>query len=266
MYVQLTRFRVFCRKIGNMNVVESLYLCYKGLARTRSVFKDSKYHQPDHTVVSEFSNAEVNGVLMNILVRVKSKTFFCVQLRVDDYENARRYYIGVNRRYENICVAYIHVAPMPQTLAAYIWPEGLRVKEINLETIRQALLRAGDINLHMLAPPRRITMRYEDLTAADDGNQDKASISNASDLPWDLSRCATNAVESFHENKPANNERRISRKASSPCKRSKSERIPEEDSDDEGNEREEGDAVWATAELLEQTKKERLFNFQELFA
>jgi len=150
-----------------MNVVESLYLCYKGLARTRSVFKDPKYHQPDHTMVSELSSAEVNGMLMNILVRVKSKTFFCVQLRIDDYENERRYYVGINRRYENICVSYIHVTPMPQTLAAYIWPEGLQVKEINLETIRQALIRADDVNLRMLAPPRRITMRYEDLTAAE---------------------------------------------------------------------------------------------------
>jgi len=90
-----------------MNFVESLYLCYKGLARTRSIFRNPSYHQPDHTVVSELFNAEVNGVLMNILVRVKSKTFFCVQLRVDDYENVRRYYIGVNRRYENICVSRV---------------------------------------------------------------------------------------------------------------------------------------------------------------
>jgi len=60
----------------------------------------------------------------------------------------------------------------------------------------------------MLAPPRRITMRYEDLTAADDGNQDKAAISDASDLPWDLSRCVTNAVENFHDNNFLNEERR----------------------------------------------------------
>ena len=94
-------------------------LCYKGLAITRSVFRDPKYYQPDHTLVSELSNAEVNGVLMNILVRVKSKILFCVQLRIDDYENERRYYVGINRRYKNICVSYIHVTPMPQTLAAY---------------------------------------------------------------------------------------------------------------------------------------------------
>jgi len=120
---------------------------------------------------------------MNILVRVKSKILFCVQLRIDDYENERRYYVGINRRYENICVSCIHVTPMPQTLAAYIWPEELQVKEINLETIRQALIRADEVNLRMSAPPRPITMRYEDLTAADDGNQDKASTSDASDLP-----------------------------------------------------------------------------------
>ena len=40
-------------------------------------------------------------------------------------------------------------------------------QEINLQTIRQALIRADDVNLRMLAPPRRITMRYEDLTAAE---------------------------------------------------------------------------------------------------
>jgi len=120
-----------------MNVVENLYLCYKGLARTRSVFRHPRYYKPDHTVVSELSNSGVNGILMNVLV--KSKTFFFVQLRIDGYESKRRYYVGINRRYENICVSYIHVAPMPQTLAAYIWPEGLQIKELNPETIRQAL-------------------------------------------------------------------------------------------------------------------------------
>jgi len=42
------------------------------------------------------------------------------------------------------------------------------------------------------------------LTAADDGNQDKAAISDASDLPGDLSRCVPNAVETSHENKLLN--------------------------------------------------------------
>jgi len=104
-----------------MNVVESLYLCYKGLARTRSTFKHPKYQQPYHALVSKLTNEEVNGALLSVLVRVKSKTFFCVQLRIDDCDNHQRYYIGINRRYENICVAYIHVAPMPQPLAAYLW-------------------------------------------------------------------------------------------------------------------------------------------------
>jgi len=112
----------------------------------------------------------------------------------------------------------------------------LQVKDLNLEAIRQALLRADDVNLRIVAPPHRVTVRYEDLTAADDGNQDKAAISDASDLPWDLSRCATNAVESFHENKPSNSEGRSSREASSPCKKSKSERIQKEGSDDEADE------------------------------
>jgi len=79
-----------------MNVVESLYLCYKGLARTRSTFKHPKYQQPDHALVSELSNGEVNGALLNVLVRVKSKTFFCVQVRVDDYDNQQRYYVCVH--------------------------------------------------------------------------------------------------------------------------------------------------------------------------
>jgi len=46
------------------------------------------------------------------------------------------------------------------------------------------------------------------LTAADDGNQDKVAISDASDLPWDLSRCVPNAVETFHDNNFLNEERR----------------------------------------------------------
>jgi len=46
------------------------------------------------------------------------------------------------------------------------------------------LISADDVNLRMLAQPRRITMRYEDLTAADDGNQDKAAISDVSLGIW----------------------------------------------------------------------------------
>ena len=186
------------------------------MARTRSLFRHPRYYKPDHTVVADLSNAEANEVLMNILVRVKSKTFFCVQLRIDDNKNKRRYYVGVNRRYEIICVAYIHSVPMPQPLVAYIWPPNLQVKDLNLEAIRQALLRADDVNLRVLGPPHRITVRYEDLTAADDGNQDKAAISDASDLPWDLSRCVPNAVENFHDNNFLNEERRPPRKAISP--------------------------------------------------
>jgi len=203
---------------------------------------------------------------MNILVRVKSKTFFCVQLRIDDNENKKRYYVGVNRRYENICVAYIHSAPMPQPLVAYMWPVDLQVKDLNLEAIRQALLRADDVNLRVLGSPHRITVRYEDLTAADDGNQDKAAISDASDIPWDLSRCVPNAVEAFHENNLLKGERRPPRKAISPRKRSRNGYMPEGYEADGGNEREEKGITWADEELMESRpiKSEPTFDMEEL--
>ena len=258
-------FLCFSEALGNMNIVENLYLCYKGMARTRSVFRHPIYYKPDHTVVAELSNAEVNGVLMNILVRVKSKTFFCVQLRTDDYESRKRYYVGVSRRYENICVSYIHSAPMPQPLAAYMWPEALQVKDLNLEAIRQALLRADDVNLRIATPPYRVTVRYEDLTAADDGNQDKAAISDASDLPWDLSRCIPNATEAFHENNLPNEEKRTPRKATSPRKRSRNGYTAEGSSVhevDRRDEREEKGIAWPDEELLKSgpIKSEPIFD------
>ena len=217
----ITRFSCFSEALGNMNTVEKLCLCYKGMARTRSVFRHPRYYKPDHTVVADLCNTETNEALMNILVRVKSKTFFCVQLRIDDNENKKRYYVGANRRCENICVAYIHSVPIPQPLVAYIWPADLQVKNLNLEAIRQALWRADDVNLRALGPPHRIIAHYEDLTAADDGNQDKAAISDANDLAWDLIRCVKIAVETSHENKLINEERRPPRKAISPRKRSR---------------------------------------------
>jgi len=234
------------------------------MARTRSVFRHPKYYKPDHTVVADLSNTEVNEVLMNILVRVKSKTFFCVQLRIDDDENKKRYYVGVNQRYENICVAYIHSVPMPQPLVAYIWPATLQVKDLNLEAIRQALSRADDVNLRILGPPHRITVCYEDLTAADDGNQDKAAINDASDLPWDLSRCGPNAVEIFHENKLLNEDKRTSREAISPRKRSRNEYIPEGYETDGRNE--EKGIAWAEEELMESRpiKNEPTFDLEDL--
>jgi len=78
-----------------MNVVQSLYLCHKGLARTRSTFKDPKYQQPDHARLGALSDEEINGILLNALVRVKSKAFFCVQLRIDDLVAKQRYYVGI---------------------------------------------------------------------------------------------------------------------------------------------------------------------------
>jgi len=191
-----------------MNIVESLYLCYRGLARTRSTFKHPKYQQPDHVLVSKLTNEEVNGALLNVLVRVKSKTFFCVQLRIDDCDNHRRYYVGINRRYENICVAYIHVTPMHQPLAAYLWAEGLKIKDLTLEAIRQEILQADEINFRALAPHHRALGRYDDPTAADDGNQTPVTYhgslvdvrTTTLNLSTESSRKPANGL--FHEKSP----------------------------------------------------------------
>jgi len=154
-------------------------------------------------------------------------------------------------------VSYIHSVPMPQPLAAYMWPEALQVKDLNLEAIRQVLLRADDVNLRIVGPPHRITVRYEDLTAADDGNQDKAAISDASDLPWDLSRCLPNAFEAFHE------------KTTSPRKLSRNGCVSEASNEheaDKGNGREEKGIDWPDEELLEPEpiKSESMFDLEEL--
>jgi len=79
----------------------------------------------------------------------------------------------------------------------------------------------------MLAPPRRITVRYEGLTAAD-GNRDKASINKASDLPWELSGGASNLTESFEDDKSSISEGPFPQKTASPRKRSKKETSREE--------------------------------------
>jgi len=252
----ITRFSCFSEALGNMNIVEILYLYYKGMARTPSVFRHPRYYKPDHTVTADLSNTEANEALMNILVRVKSKTFFCVQLQIDDNENKKRYYVGVNCRYENICVAYIHSIPMPQPLVAYIWPADLQMKDLNLEAIRQALLRADDVNLRALGPPHRIIVQYEDLTAAEYGNQDKAAISDASDLAWDLSRCVPNAIENSRENKFIHEEKRPPRKAISPRKRS---RYMAEDN------KEEKGTAWIDEELMESKpiKNKLTFDLEE---
>jgi len=165
--------------------------------------------------------------------------------------------VGVNRRYENICVAYIHSVPMPQPLVAYTWPANLQVKDLNLEAIRQALLRVDDVNLRVLGPPHR-TVCHEDLTAADDGNQDKAALSDASDLPWDLSRCVPNAVEISHENKFLNEEKRPPRKALLPRKRSRIGYISEKDKEEKG-------IAGANEELMESRpiKNELTFDLED---
>ena len=126
------------------------------------------------------------------------------------------------------------------------------------------MIRADDVNLRVLGPPHRITARYEDLTAADDGSQDKAAISDASDLPWDLSRCVPNAVENFHDNNFLNEERRPPGKAISPRKRSRNGYITEGYEVDGGNDKEKG-IGWADEELVESRpiKNEPTFDLEE---
>lgn len=241
------------------------------MARTRSTFKHPKYQQPDHVLVSKLTNEEVNRALLNVLVRAKSKTFFCVQLRIDNCDNHRRYYIGINRSYENINVAYIHVTPMHRPLLAYLWADGLKIKDLTLEAIRQALIGAEEVNLHLLIPLCRLPIRYDNPTAADDGNQDKAPISDASDLPWEFSRCTNSVAGSLHGNGPSTREPRTSRKSLPPRKRSKEETLPEEHIWDEANEetKPKESNVLRTSDGLREPKKERkgnLFDLQELFA
>jgi len=72
------------------------------------------------------------------------------------------------------------------------------------------------------------------LTAADDGNQDKAALSDASALPWDLSRCVPNAVEISPVNKLLTEEKRPPRKTLWPCKRSRIEYTSENDKEEKG--------------------------------
>ena len=104
------------------------------------------------------------------------------------------------------------------------------------------------------------------MTAADDGIQDKAAISDASDLPWDLSRCGPNAVEAFRENILLNEERRPPRKEISPRRRSRNGYIPDGYEVDGGNEREEKGIAWADEELMESRpiKNEPTFELEEL--
>jgi len=94
-----------------MNTMQSLYLCYKGLARTRSTFRDVGYEKPGHVLLSTLSNEEVNKVLLNFLVRERSKVHFCVQLRIDDAISQRRYYVGIQKKGENICISHMHQVP-----------------------------------------------------------------------------------------------------------------------------------------------------------
>jgi len=113
----------------------------------------------------------------------------------------------------------------------------------------------------MLAPPRRITMRYEDLTAADDGNQDKASISNASDLPLELSRGTSNLIESLEDNTSSTCEGPFRQKTASPRKRSKKE-IPRKESDKNEADEEKHEEVHGVSQLLKQSDWAQIQDFK----
>ena len=99
----------------------------------------------------------------------------------------------------------------------------------------------------------------------------QASISDASDLPWELSRGTNNPIESLEDDTSSTSERPLSRKTASPRKRNKKE-TPRKESDknetDEEKKHEEVNADWIPEEALssKQEMRECLFDVQELLA
>jgi len=87
-----------------MNVKQKLYMCYRGLARTRSTFRDHRFQRQGIELMENLSSEEINEALLNILVRINGRTYFCVQLRIDDNKTGHRYYVGIRKRQESIRV------------------------------------------------------------------------------------------------------------------------------------------------------------------
>jgi len=90
-------------------------------------------------------------------------------------------------------------------------------------------------------------------------------------LPWELSRGASNLIESLEDDKSSTSEGPFPRKTASPRKRSKKE-IPQKESDkkeaDEEKKHEKIYADWIPEEALlsKQEMRECMFDIQELLA
>jgi len=128
-------------------------------------------------------------------------------------------------------------------MLAYTWEKDTRVKDVNLEVIWQALLKADEANLIALALYQAFPMYYDDPVAADDGICDKASLSNAEDLPWELRRSKNN-VHKPQDNiemvqaapRKENPESRAPEKIESPSKRIRQETRQGSDGESEAEE------------------------------
>jgi len=180
------------------------------------------YEKPGHVLLSTLSNEEVNKVLLNVLVRVRSKVHFCVQLRIDDAISQRRYYVGIQKKGENICISYMHQVPFTPQQVAYLWPEHAKVSDITLDIIRQALDKADEVNLKIQAPYKRFPSSYGEPVTVSDGNIDKAVTNDAADLPSELLRSTQGQMENAAC--PKGSDEFVS-KVESPTKRVKQEQI-----------------------------------------
>jgi len=120
-------------------------------------------------------------------------------------------------------------------MSSYIWKKDATVKDLNLEVIRQALLKADDANLVTLAPYQAFPMYFDDTVAADDANCDKASLRNA--RRSELMR-STDSVHKQQDNngKAKNLESRVPEAIESPSKRIRQETRRESDGESEAEE------------------------------
>jgi len=156
-------------------------------------------------------------------------------------------------------------------MSACIWKKDAKVKDLNLEVMRQALLKADQANLRTLAPYQAFPMYYDDPVPADDGNCDKASVSSAEDLPWELIRSVDGVTKQRDADNAQKLENRLPEKIESRSKRIRQETKQEKARESEAEEIQGTEKAEASNELdkqpsIDHCKSECIFSIEEWLA
>jgi len=112
-----------------MTLVEILHDCYLRGKNTCTIFREERFQQAKEKYFIDLTSEEIgNELLIRISKNNKKTRTHRFQLRIKHAGQKRVYYVGINRRPNQISVEYVHSTRMAEETILYLWKEDLTVK------------------------------------------------------------------------------------------------------------------------------------------